>query len=85
MQKKTTFQIAFTIILAYSALKTIGPLQEQGPWFSIELLIPVMLIITTLWLYGKAFGKVIISDKLLSVLLGVLGAAYLIHDIVNLI
>ena len=85
MQKKTTFQIAFTIILAYSALKTVSLLQGQAPWFSIELLIPVMLIIVAIWLYGKAFEKVIISDRLLGVLLGVFGTTYLIHDIINLI
>jgi hypothetical protein len=85
MQIKNTYKIAFLIILAYSSLKIVRFAQEQNPLFSMDLLIPVMLILTTLWLYGKAFGKVLISDRLLSVLLGVFGAAYLIHDIANLV
>ena len=85
MQKKTIFQIAFTTIFAYSSLKTVHFLQEQESWLSIELLILIMLIILTLWLYGKAFGRVIITDKWLGIILGTFGAVFLLYDLNSLL
>ena len=84
MSQEQIYKVIFWVTLFYTISKIFVFFHTDVELLiSISSLTTIMLVVLTLWLYGKSFKKNIISDKIFTILMSLFGFVYLVSDVMN--